>query len=187
MTSLFRAAAELQAFFRVQSWEFCFIGGIALQRWGEPRLTVDVDVTLLAGLGQESRYVDLLCARYQPRIPDARAFALANRVVLLEDAGGIPLDIALGAFAFEGQAVRRATDFEFLKNVVLRTCSAEDLVVLKAFADRSRDWADIEGILIRQGASLDRSYIVTHLRSLCEIKEAPKILAKLDDLLNRFS
>jgi hypothetical protein len=33
--------------------------------------------------------------------------------------------------------------------------TAEDLIALKAFADRPKDWLDIDGILIRQYATLD--------------------------------
>jgi len=47
----FQAAAELQNFMLEQRWQFCFIGGIALQRWGQPRLTVGIDVSLLTGIG----------------------------------------------------------------------------------------------------------------------------------------
>jgi hypothetical protein len=54
---------------------------------------------------------------------------------------------------------------------VLVTCSAEDLVVLKAFADRMQDWLDIEGIIVRQGASLDRSLVLQELGPLLELKE----------------
>ena len=35
------------------------------------------------------------------------------------------------------------------------TCSAEDLAVLKSFADRPRDWADVETIVVRQQERLD--------------------------------
>jgi hypothetical protein len=49
VNEVIRAAAELQAVCESQSWRFCFIGGLALQRWGEPRETVDVDLTLLTG------------------------------------------------------------------------------------------------------------------------------------------
>ena len=31
------AAHELQQFCASKQWQFCFIGGIAVQRWGEPR------------------------------------------------------------------------------------------------------------------------------------------------------
>lgn len=45
----YHQALELQRFFVGNKWDFSFIGGIVLQRWGEPRLTVDIDVTLLTG------------------------------------------------------------------------------------------------------------------------------------------
>lgn len=42
MKPLLAAAAEVQHFLRGAGEQFCFIGGIALQRWGEPRFTRDV-------------------------------------------------------------------------------------------------------------------------------------------------
>jgi hypothetical protein len=69
---LFAAAADLQRFFDELGWKFCFIGGLAVQRWGEPRLTQDVDATLLTGFGSESDYVDPLLEKYSGRIQDAR-------------------------------------------------------------------------------------------------------------------
>jgi hypothetical protein len=40
------AAGELQAALLEGGFPFCFIGGLAVQRWGEPRLTVDATVML---------------------------------------------------------------------------------------------------------------------------------------------
>ncbi|NUQ11539.1 MAG: hypothetical protein HUU26_04300 [Gemmatimonadaceae bacterium] len=56
---------------------------------------------------------------------------------------------------------------------------AEDLVVLKAFAARDRDWVDIAGIAARQGPTLDWDAIFARLQPLVELKEAPEILARL--------
>ena len=50
-------ASEVQSFRQVRGWRFFFIGGIALQRWGEPRLTVDIDITILTRAGQEAQYI----------------------------------------------------------------------------------------------------------------------------------
>jgi hypothetical protein len=80
---LFEAALELQRFLAARHWRFCFIGGLAVQRWGEPRLTLDVDCALLTGFGHEPRYVDELLAVFAGRVEDPRAFALAHRVLLL--------------------------------------------------------------------------------------------------------
>jgi hypothetical protein len=182
MIELLRLAGELQEFCRNRQWQFCFIGGIALQRWGEPRVTQDVDLTILAGFGGESAYVDSLLERFAPRISDAAEFALENRVLLLRSESGIGIDIALGALPFEELAVQRASLFEFTPGVSLRTCSAEDLVVLKAFANRPRDWADLESIIIRQRLALDWEYIEKHLTPLAMVKEAPDILDRLQHL-----
>ena len=43
LIELVEAAAELQKFCDERGWGYCFIGGLALQHWGEPRLTLDVD------------------------------------------------------------------------------------------------------------------------------------------------
>ena len=170
MKSLFHAAAEVESFLVEQDWRYCFIGGIALQRWGQPRLTNDVDLTLLTGFGNEAAYVDALLKRYSARIPHGREFALNNRVLLLQTKEGIPIDVALGGIAFEEQAVSRATRYEFLPGLSLLTCSAEDLIVLKAFADRPRDWGDVETIISRQQAHLDWKYVFLQLEPLCQLK-----------------
>ena len=49
MNALLAAAAEIQSFLRRTDERSCFIGGMALQRWGEPRFTRDIDLTLLSG------------------------------------------------------------------------------------------------------------------------------------------
>lgn len=87
MNSLFAAAIEIQTFCRDRDWAFCIIGGLAVQRWGEPRLTRDVDLTLLTGFGFEEPFVEELLGSFKGRLPDARTFALDNRVLLLASSG----------------------------------------------------------------------------------------------------
>ncbi|MFA6563615.1 MAG: nucleotidyl transferase AbiEii/AbiGii toxin family protein [Verrucomicrobiia bacterium] len=180
MTEVIRAAAELQAFCESQGWKFYFIGGVALLRWGEPRETIDADLTLLTGFGGEEQFIKPLLERFEARIPDAATFALANRVLLLRARSGVGLDVALGGLPFEESAVARASGFVFSADVSLRTCSAEDLVVMKAFAARAKDWLDVEGIIIRQTGKLDWGYIHRQLAPLAEIKGTPEILRELE-------
>ena len=179
MRDLFLLASDVQSFCRKRGWEFCFIGGLALQRWGEPRLTGDVDLTILTGFGDEDAYIEQLCSKYAERISGAADFAQRTRVLLLQSEGGIPIDVSLGALPFEERVVARASLYPFVAAVRLKTCSAEDLIVLKAFADRSRDWSDIEGVLLRAGSQLDWEMIEAELQPLCEVKEAPQILPRL--------
>lgn len=164
----------------LEGWRFCLIGGLALQRWGEPRETVDVDLTLLTGFGGEAPFIARLLGRFEARIENAAEFARANRVLLLRATSGVGLDIALAGLPFEELVVDRSSSFTFPLDVSLRTCSAEDLIVLKAFADRPKDWVDIEGIAIRQTGRIDWAYVRRHLAPLVELKEAPTILDRLE-------
>jgi hypothetical protein len=180
VTELVRVAAEVQALMESESWRFCFIGGLAVERWGEPRETIDVDLTLVTGFGDEERYVRTLLDRFDGRIADAAAFALENRVLLLRSASGVGIDIALGGLPFEEALVSRASRFTFPPDVPLLTCSAEDLIVLKAFASRGKDWVDIDGIIVRQAGNLDWIYVDRQLRPLVDLKGDPGILERLE-------
>jgi hypothetical protein len=168
-----------------KGWRFCFIGGLALLRWGEPRFTVDMDLTLLTGFGNEVPYVDSLLEKFKPRLPDMRNFALENRVLLLLSPRGIAIDIALAGLPFEETAVAASSPFEFADGISLHTCRAEDLVVMKAFADRDRDWADVKGIVKRQKGLINWNYIWQQLEPLCKAKENPGILEKLRSMKNQ--
>lgn len=179
MNPIFAAAYELQTFCERAGWRFCFIGGIAVQRWGEPRFTQDADLTLLTGFGDEERYIDHLLGHYAGRLPDTREFALQTRVVLLTGRDDVPLDIALGAMPFEERTVERASPYHIAEKQYLLTCSAEDLIVHKAFADRPQDWLDIDGVIARQGAALNRQQIWFELEPLVALKQEPAILGRL--------
>jgi len=106
VTPLIGAAADLQAVCETHQWRYCFIGGLAVLRWGEPRETVNVDLTLLT---------------------------------------------------------------------------------LKAFADRPKDWMDIEGIIVRQSQDLDWPYVRAELAPLAALGEAPELVAKLEAARERFT
>lgn len=56
-------------------------------------------------------------------------------------------------------------------------------MVLKAFADRLQDWADIDSILSRQRGRLDQELVRRQLQPLVKLKEAPEILLRLDRML----
>lgn len=187
MNAVYRAAIEAQKFLRKRGWRFCIIGGLAVIRWGNPRATQDVDISLLTELGREDEYIDRLLRAFAPRVEEAGEFARQSRVLLLSAANGVPLDIALASFPFEELVISRASEFQFAKGVSLRTASAEDLVVLKAFAGRPQDWSDVEGILMRQGAALDWHYLEEHLESLSELKPEDAALDRLRELRRRLS
>jgi hypothetical protein len=187
MKQVLEAARAFQEFCEKNRWEFCFIGGIALQRWAIPRNTNDVDITLLTGIGPEEAVTKLLLQHFDSRIKDdPLGFFLPRRILLLSYKN-VGIDISLGALDFERDAVNRSTYADLLPDIRLRTCSAEDLVVFKSFANRTKDWADVESIISLQ-STLDWKYIDRALAPLVELKEEPEIqvrLARARDLFGK--
>lgn len=179
------AALEVQTVIQDEGFEFCFIGGLALQRWGEPRFTQDVDLTVLCPFGDEIETSRRIATVLEPRSDGAIEFSSESRVFLARAENGVPVDIAYGAIDYEKRCVQRASVFDFGEAVRLKTCSAEDLLITKAFADRSRDWADIEGILLRQGAALNWSLIENELMPLLSIRGGREIWERLVNLRDR--
>jgi hypothetical protein len=186
MIELVKLAAEIQDYIEQNQWCFCFIGGIANLRWGELRSTQDVDLTLFVGFGNENFYIENFLSKFSPRKNNMREFALRNRVLLLNSSEGYPFDVALGALLYEERMISRGSYSKYADDISLYTCCAEDLIITKAFASRDLDWLDIKGIIIRQGKALNWALIKKELHPLCELKEQPEILQRLDDLREKF-
>jgi hypothetical protein len=183
MIDLITEAQRFQSLCESLHWDFCFIGRVAVQHWGEPRLTRGVDVSVLTAFGREAEFIATVLKTYNPRIPDAMVFAQQHRVLLIQTPSGIDLDISLAALPFEEAMIHRSRLTEYLPGIALRVCSAEDLIVLKAFANRARDWQDVSSILERQGTqNLNWDEILTNLSPLVEVKEEPQILERLQSL-----
>jgi hypothetical protein len=88
--------------------------------------------------------------------------------------------------ATQQRVIERSSPFTYPPAFALRTCSAEDLVVLKAFADRPKDWLDIEGVVVRQ-SQLDWSIVRDELAPLAALKEAPDLGPRLERLRERLA
>lgn len=162
-------------------FQFCFIGGLAVQHWGEPRQTNDVDATMWTEFGNERPVIDRLMEDLTGRIENAVQFALINRVLLVQESGGVDVDVALAAFPYERDLIGRARKHPFRGSELL-ICGPSDLIILKAFANRPRDWQDIRGILIRSASLLEWQLIESEVEVLANLKEEPEILDRLRNL-----
>jgi hypothetical protein len=74
----------------------------------------------------------------------------------------------------EERAVTRASGFAIQEGLAPTTCSAEDLIVFKAFAGSEKDWLDIDGIATHQGGRLDQARIWTELTLFSSSRERRK-------------
>ncbi|MCZ7557148.1 MAG: hypothetical protein M5R41_12185 [Bacteroidia bacterium] len=182
MNPILEAAQEICDFIHTEGWRCCIIGGLAIQHWGEARTTLDVNITVLSGIGMEEQYANALHARFEARIDSALEFAVANRVLLLRSSNGIDIDIALGALPFEEEMMDRLVNVEFAPGIHLPCCTAEDLFIMKMFSDRRKDRLDAESIVIRT-ASLDTGYIYRQLEQIFLIADSPDLLRQAEQLL----
>jgi hypothetical protein len=182
---VFDAALEAQAACEKAGLPCCVIGGVALQRWGDPRFTADADLSVLVEPGRETTVIDQLLTVLPARVNDAKEFAQRTRVLLLQSEQGVGIDVVLAGLPFEARVIERASAWQLDESTTLTTCSAEDLLVMKAFAARDKDWADVTSILERQGRKLDLERVRKELRPLVEAKEEPGILKQLEYRIER--
>ncbi len=182
MNDVFDVAAWVHSELSDLGLQHAFIGGIALQAWGESRVTRDVDVSVLTGFDDEEQKVGTILSRIPARSESALEQALKYRVLLCQSPNGIGIDIGLAAFPFEEDVLARSTVIELTDGVVLPLASAEDMITMKVFAGRPRDWEDVRGIIVRQGKRIDWTIVESTLPELLELIEFPErleVLAKL--------
>jgi len=166
-----KAAIQVAKWLEKQGVRHFFIGGIAIQYWAEPRMTRDVDITVLIEPKNFESFLNKAVETFKPRIPDAVEFAVKHRVLLLETKEGIPIDISLGIPGYEEEAWRNSIEVEFPPFGKLRLISAEDLIIYKCVAGRARDVEDVVNILVKQQLQLDVERIKSWLQSFLEIIE----------------
>jgi hypothetical protein len=169
------AAWELHVFLTRLGVPYVIIGGLAVRQWGEPRFTQDVDVTATLPLEDPVPLLREIAAHFPPRLPDAVDFARRHHVLLVRASNGAPLDISLGLPGYEEEVMARAVDWELEPGKVVHLCSAEDLIIHKAVAGRPQDLRDIEGIVYRQGPTLNIAIIRRWLRAFAEVLEQPDL------------
>ena len=158
------------------------IGGIAVIAHGVPRLTVDIDATVVATVTPAVAGAALARAGIMPRIPDAETFAVQHHVFLAEHVvTGTPVDLSFGWLPFEEDALRNSMIVEYA-GVALRVPRPEDLVIYKLVASRPRDLDDAAALLALHGASMDLvrvRRIVSEFAALLDDEERPLTLETL--------
>ena len=93
--------------------------------------------------------------------------------------------MSLGALLSEEEKLSRAREVDCLDRHRLRVVTVEDLVVMKAFARRDRDLADLSGILARQEGRPDLRYVHRWLAELLELSGRSDELDWLKQFLAR--
>jgi predicted nucleotidyltransferase len=183
--TLWQAAAEIATFLKEQKIDYVILGGLAVQHWGEPRATHDIDITVMVPQERLEQFAQEVLQRFRPRLPDALNFALRHRVLLIESSLGVPVDISLGIPGYEEEVLRRAVTVSVAEGISLHLISAEDLIIHKCVAGRARDQEDIERILIRQQLHLDFDYIRRWLKDFTSLVSTHDVTAVFENALHK--
>lgn len=160
---------------------YMMIGAVAACLHSEARATDDVDASVW--FPDDERLQDLIACfaeedvRLIGNIP-LETICRASLLRMIHAPSGTVVDVALAATPFEAQAIEHARRENF-GGLSLPLPRAEDLAVMKAFANRLQDHADIEKIL-HFHPSLDLRHVRKWLRQLAQASDSPDLVDSLD-------
>lgn len=158
------------------------IGGVAASLQGHPRLTADVDATVLLDESSMDRFLQQASQHgLVSRIKNPLAFARQSAMLLLKhEQTGVAVDIAQSRLLFETEALHRAKQIK-VKNMSVPVATSEDLIIMKAIAHRPQDLQDIRAI-ITANPQLDVRFISTHVRDFAKALEMPELWTNIAGL-----
>lgn len=154
---------------------YMVIGGVANAVWGEPRVTLDIDVTVGLPLSDVDRLVDCLAPHFAPLVEKPMEFVADTRVLPMRDEAGVRVDLIFGLLPFERQAIQRAKPVD-IGGTTVQVCTAEDLILLKIVSTRERDLADVRGLVERNLRDLDLAYLEPRIRELADLLDRPEMV-----------
>jgi len=153
--------------------DYAILGGIAVDIYAGPRLTLDVDVVLRVPRIAWPRLLDLLASRgFLPASPDKPNRTQTDVLEELRDdsmtalwRGSVRLDLLEADDPLHAEALRQKTSVgAFSREIPI--VRAEHLLLTKWIASRPKDLIDVDQILAAQGSSLDLSIVRTWLPAI---------------------
>jgi len=145
LEQLAQAAGEIAEHAESEHVDVALIGGYALQLYGSPRLTGDVDVVV-------DRPIEALTPESSLSFGGYRSTT----------DGGVPVDVVLRDDDFRGlyeAALRDAEDFD---QVPVRVVGSEYIAAMKMAAGRARDSTDLEFLISKQVIDRVKTRLIVH-------------------------
>ncbi len=166
---------------------YMIIGGQAVLLYGEPRLTRDIDITLGTGIEGLQDILNIVKDMGLKVLPENVHSFVEKTMVLptLEQTSGIRIDFIFSFSPYEHQALRRAVK-KRINNVYVAFASAEDVIIHKLFAGRSRDIEDVKGIILKN-PDLDMNYIKKWLKEFTQSFPDRDFIGIFEEILNSLS
>jgi hypothetical protein len=156
-----------------------FGGGLALAYFGEPRVTVDIDVNVFVSIDRWPEVEGALEPLPIDLDLDPKELTEERQTRLPWDLNPVHLFFSYDALHAEmPKAIRRVP----FAGTEIPIVAPEHLVIRKAMLDRPKDWLDIEAIFVASGP-LDLETIETWVRRLAGANDAR--VTKLQELARR--
>lgn len=144
---------------------YMVIGGQAVLRYGEARLTRDIDLTLGVDIDRLADVLSVTAACGFEVLVDPEPFVRETMVLPCRDPGsGIRLDLVFSFSPYEREAIARARPVTIGATPV-GFAAVEDLVIHKIIAGRPRDLEDVRGILLKN-PGLDMTFVEGQLEAI---------------------
>lgn len=150
------------------------VGGLANAVWGEPRATVDVDLTVWVEEPRLPTVVRRISETFRALPEDPVTFVQQTRVLPLESGQGVRVDVIFGLIPFEREALARSVPVA-IGEITVPVVTPEDLVLMKIFSERSQDLEDARAVIRRQRERLDLEYLRPRVKELAQLLERPEI------------
>lgn len=139
-----------------------FGGALALAYYGEPRVTVDIDLNVFVGVDQMKEVLGAFASQGADDTVDRSSAAREEQVRIWW--GRNPVDLFFSYDPFH-DAMEKSTRLVTFDDGRIPILSPEHLIVCKVVFDRAKDWVDIEQILLGE-AILEESKIFDWLNPI---------------------
>jgi hypothetical protein len=162
---------------------YVVIGGMAVDIWGRPRKTLDIDIVVRLG---PERYQDFLNLAQKHKLSLIRTKALTqlNKMGMCRlRYGPYHADFIMGYSDFERVIFERKRKVTiFGQNIWV--ASPEDIILYKLLSARAIDWADMQNIVQSQGDKLDKKYLRKRARIMQKELLRTDIVSNLIKVMN---
>lgn len=182
MNALEEAVGVMARFLEARQVPYMVIGGIANLIWGEPRATLDVDVTVLVEEASWPELITDLGIRFHLIPNRPLAFLRETHVLPIETDAGVRIDLLWARLPYEYKAIAQAR-VEAIAGQRVRVCRPEDLIIHKIISERPKDREDVQAVIRAQGSRLDQAYLRHTIRELATALSKPDLLAFLNACL----
>lgn len=182
--SLINLIKEIITALNSQNIHYALSGGIANIAWGIPRATQDIDILISISKIKLPSLLELFFSLgFKGDMKNLILTAQKEYFLRLEHRA-FALEIFLPAIPYHNQILKRRVKYDF-ENIPAWFISLEDLVILKFLFHRSKDLADIKGILATRLHDIDTNYIMKILSSLLSTED--RRLKEMKELISHYA